>query len=230
MDPRGPGMKKVKAKALRCSLAADGVLVGAGEEEDGRPLLPVVPSGPYEGRTPGAPRQHTWKTFLLAASHNDTVSHHRHFRDMAKHLSQLVCWNPPEDLQRACKRWYDLCKLCTSVHGKAGAEGDLKLLRFSRPYFRVQMDFMEVKPAGQGGERYLLTVICTTTRYLFIRATATPRDAEEVASLLLDIFLDAGVIPAYVQSDNEFVAVVLEELVTLLGSNQIFSTALRPQS
>jgi len=39
-----------------------------------------------------------------------------------------------------------------------------------------------------------------------------------------------GVVPAVIQSDNEFVNVAFEELCLLLGSCQIFSTALRPQS
>jgi len=39
-----------------------------------------------------------------------------------------------------------------------------------------------------------------------------------------------GVVPAIVQSDNEFVNLAFEELTTLLGAAQLFSTALRPQS
>jgi len=42
--------------------------------------------------------------------------------------------------------------------------------------------------------------------------------------------MDSGVVPAVVQSDNEFVSLAMEELTSLLGSSQIFSTALRPQS
>ena len=36
--------------------------------------------------------------------------------------------------------------------------------------------------------------------------------------------------PSIVQSDNEFVNLAMEELCGLLGSSQIFSAALRPQS
>ena len=48
--------------------------------------------------------------------------------------------------------------------------------------------------------------------------------------MLLDIILDAGVMPAIVQSDNEFLSLAFEELFMLLGTSQLFSTALRPQS
>jgi len=39
-----------------------------------------------------------------------------------------------------------------------------------------------------------------------------------------------GVVPAVIQSDNEFVNLAFEELTSLLGAAQLFSTALRPQS
>ena len=86
---------------------------------------------------------------------------------------------------------------------------------------------MEVKPTGQEGERYVFTLICVCTRYIFLRAL-TSRDAPDVATLMLDILLDAGVIPAVIQSDNEFVSLAFEELCSLLGSTQIFSAVLRP--
>ena len=50
------------------------------------------------------------------------------------------------------------------------------------------------------------------------------------AVALLGVFLDCGVIPAVVQSDNEFTSLAMEELTQLLGSTQLFSMALRPQS
>ena len=77
LEPRGAEMKKVKAKALKCCLASDGVLLGGMSEEGARPSLPVVPNVRYDEKVSGTPKQHTWKTFLLAASHNDKTSHHR---------------------------------------------------------------------------------------------------------------------------------------------------------
>ena len=88
---------------------------------------------------------------------------------------------------------------------------------------------MEVKPSGVGGEKYIFTCICFSTKYIYLRAMTT-RDAVEVAIALLDVFLDCGVIPAVVQSDNEFISLAMEELTQLLGSTQLFSMALRPQS
>ena len=88
---------------------------------------------------------------------------------------------------------------------------------------------MEVQPEGEAGERYVFTLICVATRYAFLRVCQT-REAVVLAELLLDIVLDAGVVFAIHQSDNEFCNLAFEEFVWLLGSAQLFSTALRPQS
>ena len=71
--------------------------------------------------------------------------------------------------------------------------------------------------------------MCVATRYPCLRVGAE-RDAVSLAEILLDIILDIGVVPAVIQSDNEFATLALEELCSLLGSTQLFSTALRPQS
>ena len=102
-------------------------------------------------------------------------------------------------------------------------------VRSYKPFHRIQIDLMEVKPSGAQGERYVMTAICVCTRYIFLRACDN-REAPELAMLLLDILLDCGVILAVIQSDNEFLNLAFEELFALLGSNQIFSVALRPQS
>ena len=104
-----------------------------------------------------------------------------------------------------------------------------KAARSYKPFSRIQIDLMEVKPEGQGGERYIFTLIDVATRYPFLRCTPT-RDTVELACLLLDLCLDMGVIPQVVQSDSEFCTLAFEELCQSSGSPQIFSTALQPQS
>jgi len=77
----------------------------------------------------------------------------------------------------------------------------------------------------------VLTVHCVYSRYPFLRKLKT-KTAAEVASALWDVILDMGVVPMYVQSDmgREFVNEMLGELLQLLGSAQIFSSAVHPQS
>ena len=171
----------------------------------------------------------TWKHLLLGAVHNIITGGHRSAANMLIELNQLVVWWPPETLRRDCAAWVARCKLCTSVHHQKKQEPMYQSIRSYKPFLRIQIDLMEVKPEGQDGERYIFTTIDVATRYPFLRCTNT-RDTIELACLLLDIFLDMGVIPAIVQSDNEFCTLALEELCQSLGSSQIFSTALHPQS
>ena len=88
---------------------------------------------------------------------------------------------------------------------------------------------MMVQPKGPNDEPFIFTAICVATRYPFLRPGVS-QDAVALAEIMLDIILDMGVVPVVIQSDNQFATLALEELLTLLGSNQIFSIAFRPQS
>ena len=220
---------KVRRRALLYRLTSDHLLVARGEGEAHSEDLPVVPDATHLSEVPGAPRKMTWKHVFLGAVHNTATGQHRTAREMHDELSRLVSWYPPEDLLKNCVEWRERCKLCCSVHKRPRDEPAYKAVKSYRPFYRVQVDLMEVKPTGQEGERYVFTLICVCTRYIFLRALAS-REAPDVATLMLDILLDAGVIPAVIQSDNEFVNLAFEELCSLLGSTQIFSAVLRPQS
>ena len=90
------------------------------------------------------------------------------------------------------------------------------------------MDLMEVRPAGEDGSTHIMTCVCVATRYVFLRC-CRGREHHHLAEILMDVILDAGCIPRVIQSDQEFSSAIISELGVLLGSNQIFSTALRPQ-
>jgi hypothetical protein len=96
---------------------------------------------------------------------------------------------------------------------------------------KVQIDLYEVSPEGPKGEKAILTLVCTYSRFPYYR-TLQSKEAQEVATSLFDIFLDCGVIPLILQSDlgREFIAAVTKELIVLLGSSQVFSSAFHPQS
>lgn len=100
-----------------------------------------------------------------------------------------------------------------------------------RPFVKVQMDLYEVQPEGPNHEKAVLTVVCKCTRFAYFRVLMS-KAAKEVAEALFDVFLDCGVIPLIIQSDlgREFVAAVMKELLTLLGSCQIFSSAFHPRT
>lgn len=116
-----------------------------------------------------------------------------------------------------------------AVHRKPRAQPPNVSIIESKPFFRVLVDLVEISPTGVDGERYVVTFICAAAKYPCFRCS-TSRDTEDLAWILLDIVLDVGVVPGLWQSDNEFAAAAIEELVHLMGSRQVFSTALRPQT
>ena len=230
-DSRGPSreVKKARARAAHFKLAEDGVLCG--KFEDSSEFLPCVPDTPYlgSGRSKTAPGGMTWKHLFLGAVHNTRASPHLSARDMEAELKKLVFWFPPERLAADCQTWWGRCKHCVSVYSKPKYRPQNQSVIAHKPFHRIQIDLMEIRPEGADGETHILTALDMSTRYPFFRCVRG-REHTVVAAALFDIILDAGVVPEIIHSDNEFISVCLEELTSLLGSSQIFSTALRPQS
>ena len=217
-------------RAQHFSLAPDGVLLAKGNGDDDEEL-PVMPNAPYKGESAALERTKnmTWKHLVLSCVHNTPTGPHIRVTEMVTEIRDVFFWIPPEKLRKDCEVWTSRCKICVALYHKPlGAPPSRAVVEF-RPYFRVQIDLMEVRPKGENGESHLLTFVCVATRYLFLR-TIMGREHHEIAEKLFDIILDCGVVPCIIQSDLEFLSNILEELTVLLGSNQIFSTALRPQS
>ena len=193
--------------------------------------LPVVPEIVYDGssKSKDAPKRMTWKHLLLGAVHNTATGNHKNPKDMVNELKQLCAWQRPWELRGDCEKWNARCKLCVSVHTRNRTAPPLGTVKGYKPFFRMQWDMMEVKPTGEDGETYVLTAICPSTKYPFLRPLTT-RDSEVVAAAMLDVILDCGVVPCIHQSDNEFCNLAVSELIGLLGATQLFSAALRPQS
>ena len=220
--------KKLRSKAMHFKMAPDGVLLAKTEEESLE--LPVVPNVQYEGSSALAdrPKTMTWKHLLLASVHNTATGVHMRASEMQVELESLVSWNPPEKLRHDCELWTARCKHCVGQYKRPLGTVGSPVTEY-RPCMRAQLDLMEVRPHGEQGETHVLTFVCVATRYSFFRAIIG-RETVTIAEALLDCILDMGVVPLVIQSDLEFLTLVIEELTTLLGSSQIFSNALRPQT
>ena len=229
-DALGPSPEVHRAKARAChfKVASDGVLLGKLENKE--IYLPVVPDTPYVSLGPNkGPANMTWKHLLLGTVHNTRAAAHLSSADMCSELSRLVFWWPPEHLRRDCDTWVDRCRHCVATYRKPKYTPTNKSVLSFRPGHRVQFDLMEIKPVGEEGETHILTAVCVSTRYAFFR-TCRGRDQVDIAAKLFDIMMDAGVVPSIMHSDNEFISLAIHELTSLMGSSQLFSTALRPQS
>ena len=170
-------MRRTKVRADEFKLAEDGVLLGK-VEELGNVTLPVLPDVKYEGETKmdNAPPRMTWKHLVLAAVHN--ASAHRGVTEIVNELEKCCIWSPPHRLRADCEKWWAMCKHCVAVHNKPRAQAIAKAVTEDRPFYRVQIDFVEISPEGVNGEGYTLTFVCVATRYPRFRNTRT-RDKEE---------------------------------------------------
>jgi hypothetical protein len=145
-----------------------------------------------------------------------------------------VMWgsgNGRAQMLKDCGTVYYRCKGCTANKRVPRNPARLRRTKARRPFVRMQVDLYEVTPVAPDGTVAVLTAHCTYSRYPFFRKL-TGKTAELVAEQLFDVILDCGVVPQIVQSDlgREFVNAILSELLVLLGSHQVFSSAVHPQS
>ncbi|CAE8640728.1 unnamed protein product [Polarella glacialis] len=220
---------KVRSKAADYRLASDGVLLIKTEDEL-RELI-VIPDVVYAGpsKHADAPKRMTWKHLLLASVHNTATGAHKGSQEMYEELSDIVAWFPANGMRSDCQKRVDRCRHCVGVHRRPIGQPPPKPVLEFRPFYRIQIDLIEIRPKGEDGETHILTAVCVASRYPFFR-NIVGRESTTVAETLLDIILDMGLVPATIQSDLEFMNIVLEELVSMMGGSQLFSTALRPQS
>ena len=194
----------------------------------------MVPQGVYEGkaRLKTAPANMTWPALMAGLSHFTPHGGHQNATAMFETLWGVVYWgNGKAQMRKDCATVYWRCRGCASGKRIPRNPARLKRTKGKRPFLKVQIDLYEVTPQAPDGTTAILTLHCTYSRYPFFRKVKG-KTAKEVATQLFDIVLDMGVVPQVVQSDlgKEFVNELLSELLVLLGSTQVFSSAVHPQS
>ena len=88
-----------------------------------------------------------------------------------------------------------------STQGRAQAGGEVAFGSGTATVFAVPDGCVQGEPPGEGGVTAVLSVICTYSRFIYLRGI-TSVDAQACAEALVDVFLDMGVIPMIVQSDQ----------------------------
>ena len=162
-EPRMPEGRRTRVRSYQYRLASDGVLV-ARKEDDLSEDRPVVPELPFASPDKKTPRTMIWKHLLLGVVHNTSTGHHRSAHDMATELEQLVAWWPPEDLRKDCETWYGRCKLCIATHRRPWDEAPYAAVSACKPFYRLQIELMDVSPKGPNGESFIFTALCVATQ------------------------------------------------------------------
>ncbi|CAE8652229.1 unnamed protein product, partial [Polarella glacialis] len=126
-------------------------------------------------------------------------------------------------------RYVDACRGCLAMRGKPSVQ--ITRIEHRRvPFDLVQIDLKgPIVPQSEEGFRFVLTVICVYTRYVFLTGLKT-KTKREVAAALLDTFWQAGVFPRALQSDRgtEFLNALVAEILAIMQVRRKVSPAYTP--
>jgi len=143
----------------------------------------------------------------------------------------VVFWHSRTQMLKDVNTVYYRCRGCAAGKRLPRNPARLRRTKGKRPFLRLQVDLYEVTPPAEDGTNMIMTTHCTWSRYPFFRKQKG-KTAIATATNLFDVILDCGVVPEVIQTDlgKEFTNSLVAELLGLLGSSQVFSSAVHPQS
>jgi hypothetical protein len=134
-------------------------------------------------------------------------------------------------LQRDVEDYIAQCWKCQkTAKGLGEKEEVFKSLMTERPFRRVSIDTVGPLPPDSHGNKYIMVAIDNFTRVVELKATEY-KSAHEAGNFMLEIFARYGP-PEFIHSDNggEYVAKVIERLISLLKSQHSTTLPYRPQA
>ena len=209
-----------------------------------------VPTGYYfqdeilmrKWRPPDIAANEDWATF-----HQIVVptSYRKHLLSLAHDLPLGGHFGVNKTQQKILKQFYwpgirkDVADFCRSCHtcqmiGKRGQMNSVAPLHpipaFGEPFSKIIIDCVGPLPKARSGNQYLLTIMCSATRF----PEAIPLrniKAKTVAKALIKFFTMVG-LPEEIQSDrgSNFTSGLMQQVVYELGVKQILSSAYHPES
>ena len=166
------------------------------------------------------------RPYYLRRGHDDNG----HFgQDRVQDLLWNVWW---PGMGKDIENYVQSCVICSKRKGNYGRNAKPlmgHLLKGEKPFEVIYTDFVHM-PQSKTGKRYILTIICSFTRFFYGYATCRDR-ACDAARGLLEFMLEYDV-PKVISSDRgtHFVNSIIEELCENMGIKQNLHTAYRPQS
>ena len=166
---------------------------------------------------------------LIKLAH-DGFSGHLGVRKTLSKLQQHYYW---PGIRKCVQDFLKSCHVCQMV-GKPNQvipSAPLKPIPVvSEPFERIVIDCVGPLPRTKKGNEYLLTVMCTATRYPEAFPLKNIR-AKNISKCLLHMFTSVG-IPREIQCDqgSNFCSNLFKEVLKELGIKQALSSAYHPQS
>jgi transposase InsO family protein len=166
---------------------------------------------------------------VLQAAHDNVLAGHYSVKKTTEKVRKHFFWT---GLLTDVRRYCTTCQLCQKRKpAPTRPHHPLQQPTITEPLQRVTVDIMGFERATAKGNRYILVIVDTLTKWA--EAYAMPDEkAETVARLLVEEFVCRMGIPAQLHSDQgrQFEAAVFGEMCDLLGIKKTRTTALHPQS
>ena len=167
---------------------------------------------------------------ILSIAHESPMSGHLGINKTYHKISNHFYWpGLKSDVSKYCKT----CHTCQMV-GKPNQtipKAQLKPIpAFDEPFSRILIDCVGPLPRTKSGNEYLLTIMCTSTRFpeaIPLRNIKT----KSIVKALIKIFTFVG-LPKSVQSDqgSNFMSGIFQQVMHELGIKQYRSSAYHPES
>ena len=128
---------------------------------------------------------------------------------------------------------HEWCRVCLACL-KGQRPPKLALTRSEHvrvPFDTVQVDLQgPIVPPSTEGWRYVLTVVCTYTRYASLRGTRA-KSKQEVAKVIVYVFFELGTFPRVLVSDRgtEFINDLMREVLSVLRVFRFSAPAYTPR-
>lgn len=167
---------------------------------------------------------------LISVAHDVTMSGHRGIEKTLSKLQQHFFW-PKQKTD--VKKFVKSCHEC-QIAGKAGHHPKkaplIPVPVLGEPFQKIQIDCVGPLPVTKARNVYILTVLCTATRYPEAFALRNIK-ATTICETLKDFFSHYG-FPIIIQTDqgSNFMSNQFEQLLKELGVKHVTSTPYHPMS
>ncbi|CAC5371239.1 unnamed protein product [Mytilus coruscus] len=210
-------------KVAECYYHQDGILMRkwrspyATPEEEWRVVYQVV--------VPKVYRQD-----IISLAHDTPLAGHLGIRKTCLKILQHFYWpRLRNDVAEYCKSCH-ICQVVGKPNQKIPPAPLLPIPAFEEPFSRVLIDCVGPLPKTKIGNSYLLTIMCTSTRFpeaILLRNIKTPT----IVKALIKFFTLVG-LPKSIQSDqgSNFMSGLFQQVVYQLGIAQYRSSAYHPES
>ena len=171
-----------------------------------------------------------YRTYVISMAHDIPLASHLGVNKTNERILALFFW---PGIRQTVVQYCKTCKMCQIVgkpNQKIQRAASQPIPAFEEPFSKVIIDCVGTLPKTKFGNKYLLTIMCSTTRF----PEAIPMrniTAKKIVSRLI-IFSTFVGLPKVTQSDlgSNFMSNIFKQVVTELGITHYTSSAYHPES